>query len=204
MSNHLSRFRQLIFKMNENIAICIASGPSLTQDDIDYCRGKGKVYVVNETHQLAPWADVLYAADGDWWDKNPDAHDFAGEKWTCSLSAAEKYDLFEIGVKCHWHWSKTPGVIASGGNSGFQAVNMAYLDGATKIILLGYDMGHKAGSKKHFFEDKDAKILRQSNYAQWIKRFAKAAEFMDDLRVINCSRETNLECFERTTLQDII
>ena len=184
-------------------AICIASGPSLTQEDVDYCRDKGKVYVVNECHQLAPWADVLYAADGDWWDKNKDAREFEGEKWTCNAQAAEKYDLFDIMVKPHWHWSLTQGVLAAGGNSGFQAVNMAALDGAERIILLGYDMGHEPGTKKHFFEDEDAKILRTSNYAQWIKRFTKAAEFID-VPILNASRASALECFERVDLRDVL
>lgn len=185
-------------------AICIASGPSLTQEDINYCRGKGKIYVVNETYQLAPWANILYAADGDWWEKHLEAHNFAGEKWTCNLSIAEKYDLYHIGVKTQWHWSKTQGVIASGGNSGFQAVNKAYLDGAERIVLLGYDMGHKPGTKKHFFKDEDAKIFRHSNYESWIRRFTKATEYMDDVRIINCTRETNLECFERVPLREVI
>ncbi len=43
--------------------VCIASGPSLTQSQVDYCRGKARVAVVNNNWEKAPWADVLYGAD---------------------------------------------------------------------------------------------------------------------------------------------
>ena len=51
----------------DETAVCIASGPSLTQADVDYVRGKARVIVVNNGYLLAPWADVLYAADARWW-----------------------------------------------------------------------------------------------------------------------------------------
>ena len=40
-------------------AVVIASGPSLTQDYVDYCRGRAWVVVVNDNSRRAPWADVL-------------------------------------------------------------------------------------------------------------------------------------------------
>ena len=36
--------------------------------------------------------------------------------------------------------SRTQGVIHQGKNSGYQALNLAYLLGAKRILLLGYDM----------------------------------------------------------------
>jgi hypothetical protein len=50
------------------IVVCVASGHSLTKEDVEYCKGKAKVYIVNDGYKLAPWADLLYAAhtDRDW------------------------------------------------------------------------------------------------------------------------------------------
>jgi hypothetical protein len=52
--------------------VCIASGPSLTREDVDACRGAaGVVLAVNDTITYAPWADVLYACDRRWWQEHP-------------------------------------------------------------------------------------------------------------------------------------
>ena len=107
------------------LAICIASGPSLTQEDVDYCRGKGKVYAVNNVYTLAPWADVLYACDQAWWDEHNGVPDFAGQKWTIDRIAAKNYGLNRIGIANGSHWSNIPGEIALGMNSGFQALKDA-------------------------------------------------------------------------------
>jgi hypothetical protein len=53
--------------------VCIASGPSLTQEICDRIRdardaGRCKAIVVNSSCMLAPWADVLYFTDSGWYD----------------------------------------------------------------------------------------------------------------------------------------
>jgi len=118
----------------QDIAICIASGPSVTQSDIDYCRGKGTVYVVNEMGFLAPWADVLYCADCDVWDAYRAFPEFKGEKWTPNPQTAAKWGLEQINLKSNKNWGGDD-YIASGGNSGFQILNFACLRGAKKIRL---------------------------------------------------------------------
>jgi len=34
--------------------VCLASGPSLTQADVDYCRGKARVIAIKDVLHLAP------------------------------------------------------------------------------------------------------------------------------------------------------
>lgn len=184
-------------------AICIASGPSLTQADVDMCRGKGKVYVVKECRHLAPWADVLYAADTDWWDDQNGAKDFAGERWTVSVEAAQKFGLNYIEARTDWLWSTTKGKVATGGNSGFQIINMAALDGAERIILLGYDMGHSAGQNKHWWDDDHPRESRYSNYALWMQHMAKAAKYIE-IPVLNASRESAIKTFPRVDLATVL
>ncbi len=187
--------------MGGGIAICIASGHSLTQEDVDYCRGKGRVYVVNDTHMLCPWADVLYGADAQWWDYHEGVTYFKGERWTCTELTALKYNINHIPYKAQEKWSNSPNWIATGGNSGFQIVNLAEIQGATKIILLGYDMGFT--NKKHFFGDHPTVINTTSRYEQWIKRFNDAKPFIK-AEVINCTPNSNLTCFPMMDLRDAI
>lgn len=192
--------------MNKELitAICIAGGRSLTREDVEYCQGKGKVYAVKEAALLAPWADIMYAADGDWWDNNPERWEsFAGEKWTCSEEAATRHGLNYIPVKSQWHWSLEKGVIASGGNSGFQVLNMAELDGAERIIMLGYDYGYEPGQDKHWFDTIHPRHSRQSNYKEWNERLRKATQYVR-ASLINCTPVTNIDCIARANLRDIL
>lgn len=178
------------------IAICIANGPSLTKEDVEYCQGKGKIYVVKESVFLAPWADVLYAADGDWWPRY-DLSWFNGRK--VSVSASTDIEVLEY--KTNIPWSDTPGLLATGGNSGFQAVNLAELEGATKIILLGYDMGFTG--KKHWWTGQYKRQSRNSRYDEWLKRWDQAKPHIK-AEVINCTPGGYLETFERANLRDVI
>lgn len=65
------------------------------------------------------------------------------------LPGITQLKLHKIGGLC-----TTPGEINSGreSSSGFQAINLAYHLGATRIVLIGYDMRHH-GKQAHFFGD---------------------------------------------------
>src|SRR3546814_16900792 len=73
---------------------CIASGPSLTAEDCESIRTAGlPAIVTNNTWQLAPWADVLYAGDYQWWKRYGEECTFAGSRWTYSERASREFDL---------------------------------------------------------------------------------------------------------------
>lgn len=188
-------------------AICIASGPSLTAEDVDYCRGKGKVYVINNTFRRAHWADVLYACDGRWWEHYhaEAAKVFKGEMWTIDVGAAAKYGLKEIGVLNDAFFSDHPKAIALGGNSGHQALNLACIQGASRVILLGYDMKPRADGIRHWHGD-HVNALLQTNpieYFNWCQNLKQAKPFIE-AEVINCTRDTALDCFDRAALRDVL
>ena len=52
-----------------SVAVCLGGGPSLNKEDIEYCREKKGVrfIAINDAYRLAPFADILYAADKKWW-----------------------------------------------------------------------------------------------------------------------------------------
>jgi len=184
-------------------AICIASGPSITPEDVEYCRGKGRVYAVKEAYLLAPWADVLYCADFDWWGAKKGVPEFAGEKYTVNYDTAKKYGLKYIEGTSSIEWGETEALIAYGGNSGFQAMNLAYVKGATKIILLGYDYGARGGQKHWFDNTKHARDSRKSDFASWTQRMHSAAKHIK-IPVINCSMHSAIECFPKIPLRQAI
>lgn len=188
-----------------NTAICIASGPSLTKEDVEYCRGKGRVYAVKEAVLLAPWADVLYAADTDWWCNYQDRwQDFQGEKVTVSNRAAELYGLKYMEAKTQQKWSFAQGALATGGNSGFQTINLTVLDGADRVILLGFDYGYdETAQNKHWWDKDYPRDSRYSNYAEWNKRLAAAAPLIP-VPVLNATPLTAITCFPKVDLKAVL
>lgn len=101
--------------------------------------------------------------------------------------------------------STDPERIHTGSNSGFQALNLAILGGASRILLLGYDM-QESGGKSHWFGDHPGTLKRTSPYAVFRKAFEDAADQIARLgvEVINCSRETSLTCFPRVALLEVL
>lgn len=173
--------------------VCLASGPSLTPDDVAYCRGKAHAIAINTTYQLAPWADVLYAADYRWWTWYPDARTFAGLKYSLDRPGGDVVTLTCTGDE---GLEERPHGLRSGRNSGYQAINLAVHFGAARIVLLGYDM---AGSHWHASHPG----APSPDFRQWIPFFATLCAPLRRLgvAVVNCTRDTALTCFPRQALE---
>lgn len=194
-------------------ALIVASGPSLTGDDVDTAYTLGRsTYVVNDAYKMVPWADVLYACDGDWWDEHERAcRDPFLIRWTTNNAAAEKYDLEHIPGRHHdahpkCYFDTSGDGIIYGGNSGFQALNLAFAHGFRDVVLLGFDMGHRHYEKSHFFGDHPPHLMKPSPFSEWRDTFRRAAPVIKaaGMKVVNATRGGALECFPRVSLDDLI
>lgn len=188
--------------------VVVASGPSLTQADVEYCRDRAGVVVVNDCWRLAPWADALYAADRAWWEFHLPSIDFAGEKW-CGTQWARgrdeiEYVAVEGTMKRGFAFDGTT-LRRGGGNSGFQAVNLAILRGANPIYMLGFDM-QMTGGRKHWFGNHPSRLDRHQNFDRWVREmdFAAAGAAELGIRIVNCSRETALRAYARAEIRDVV
>jgi len=131
---------------------------------------------------------------------------FACDLWTQSERSAKKYGLR------HWAGESRPGLgkskIHFGSNSGYQAINLAYLLGAQRIILLGYDM-HRSDDKAHFFGNhpyhKPGGGPNDSLMRDWCDKFKQLAYDLDKegVEVINATRKTVLTAFKQQELESI-
>lgn len=157
-------------------------------------------------------ADHLYAADAHWW--NHHIHDincgFTGKRWSCDPPGNtnwNKHDPEEWRIKvldCHIKGkglSHDAGVVHSGGNSGYQAINLAYHLGASRIVLLGFDM-HQHSGKSHWFGDHPHGFVT-GQPDRFIAAFRTIKPEQYGLEVLNCSRKTALDAFPRHNLEDI-
>lgn len=173
--------------------VCIASGPSLTAGDCRLVEFSGiRTVAVNHSWKMARFADFIYAGDATWWEQYGDEIDIPAQGWTCSKRASIKFDL-----KFH--------NVGGPYNSGMRAVQWAIEQGEKIIILLGYDCSVKNGTHWHGDHDK-SKNPNTALCRKWQNQFLRVAMIAkkNKARVINCSRYTEIECFERMTLEEAL
>jgi hypothetical protein len=191
--------------------VCIASGPSLTEEDCELVRQSGHVVIVaNTTFRLAPWADALFAFDVKWWDEYHKEVDevFKGRRFGYSTPCV-RYGAESLFFEAWFN---------SFSNSGACAVGLAIAAGAKKIVMLGYDC-QKTDGKVHWHPDHPSRMSEKTARKRWpggmanaesIKRwpsqFKNVRIYADNngARVINASRVTALDCFERANLEDVL
>lgn len=113
-------------------------------------------------------------------------------------------DVYRLQIDSLSTLSREPTHLAHGGNGGYQALNLAALTGAERIVLLGYDLKFKGGRQNWHA---DHKVKTPPRYvAQWIPAFGRiAAELArDGVQVFNASEETALACFPRVPIAELL
>jgi hypothetical protein len=181
--------------------VCLGGGPSLTREDVDYCRGRARVVAVNDAYRLAPWADVLYACDAKWWAWHQGVPTFTGLKYALERQAATWPGVQVLENTGHDGLEPKPTGVKTGRNSGYQAINVAVHLGAARIVLLGYDMMRGPKDLEHWFGNHPNG--QRSPYLAFAQKFACLVKPLQALgvEVINCSRRTALTVFPRQSLE---
>jgi hypothetical protein len=191
------------------MAVCIASGPSLNEQDVEAVRvwrqgaETGRIVIVaNTTYQGALWADALCYVDRAWWSGDP-LKKFPGY-------AADVRARF-AGLVCGMN--PTAGVPKPDfpwlvRNTGVMTVSLASKLGASRIVLLGFDCQH-TGGKTHWHGDHPAGLGNAGSIAgikgrpSWQAQFEALRRYIK-APIINATRETALTCFPLATLEDCI
>lgn len=164
--------------------------------------------VINNSWRLAPWAEVLYAADLAWWNMECGAPQFPGLKISQDPAAATKWGLSRVILDKASDRLQLdrPGTIGNGGNSGFQALNLAVQFGASKIALVGFDMRIDLGVHWHGKHPRLMNNPSARNAERWRRCLDGAAETLKALgiEVINCSPVSTLMRFPKMSLEEVL
>lgn len=152
-------------------AVLIATGPSLTQQQLDLVRQKQKTdgvvtFGINNVYQSYPWLDVFLSCDGPWWRwywNDPELREMSKttSMFTWYNEFAEEFGINYIKAIVRDGVSLDPSVVHINHGSGPMMMNLALHYGVTKMVLIGHDMkfasdydGRKqfVGSKpRHYF-----------------------------------------------------
>lgn len=205
-----SKFPWWLDWRGECVAI-IASGPSAKGSNIDELRNRIHVIAVKKSVELCPWADVVYGCDEAWWKYDAKGlPKFDGLKMCYAPRVCDAFkDIYRIDIKKNIDNILTdePGVIGSGGNSGFQALNIAVQFGATGILMIGFDM-HSNGGIHWYGNNKWLQSSNpiESNYRRWRRSFTDAAPLLAkrNIDVINAAPNSEVSCFRKATVEDAL
>jgi len=201
-------------------AVLLGGGPSLTVEQVERIRrareaGLVRVIAINDAYRLAPFADVCYFADSEWWGWHKDRAEFiafAGQKCSIADSGAnitdkDVYILSNANGRGHGYGlSLDPRQIVTGRNSGYQALNIAVLAGAKTVILLGFDAREPStDGKTHWFGDHPRREPI-AVYAEYRKAFSAGAGAIEaaGVRVVNCSPGSAIDAFPKMELEDAL
>lgn len=175
--------------------VCVlASGPSMSQEIADRLRPmEMPTIVVNETYRLAPWADLLYAADEAWWKVKP--REFNGLKVSCS----EVPGVLHLKNAGRIGYSDDADCVHTYGNSGAQAIQIAAKGGAARIELYGFDMH---GTHWHGEHEKPLRKTSAVSFCKWIDEMKTLAAALEarGIEVVNMTEGSALSCFRSTSM----
>lgn len=182
----------------------LASGFSMSQEVADTVRyTRLRTIVINTTFQLAPWADMLYAADSDWWQEyKATALKFAGLKVTCSPTPYD--DVLQLNNSGPLGFDPNPANVRTcNANSGGQAIHVAAHAGCTRILLCGFDMH---GGNWHGKHPRRLRNAGKEMFERWLPGFDPLGDDLEKrgVEVVNCTPDSRLKRFRMADLKEEI
>lgn len=197
----------------------IASGPSVKKLNLASLKGRLPVLAIKENVTLAPWADVVYGCDAAWWKFRNGLQDFKGLKVTwrgdndhppakfpdlhyVDLDATQ--NRFALPQRRYEMIFDAPGIIGSGANSAYQALNLVVQFGAERVLLLGVDNrgDHWYGRNTWRGANNPSELI----FPIWERAFAAAAKQLQarGVEVVNGSPPSALTCFPKQTIEQTL
>jgi hypothetical protein len=181
----------------DKIVICIASGPSLTEEDCNLARVSGyPTIVTNTTYKMCTWADILFGYDAKWWMMYIEDVKKRFKGKLISYSHSVKH----LGVECasNTHWFR------NFQHSGACAIGLAIECGARKVILLGYDC--KVSDKSHWHGEHPIGLTNCKSLHNWHIHLDEVRKFAEqkNCKVVNASPDTAIKHFEKVNLEEAL
>lgn len=191
-------------------AAIVASGPSARKANVGLLQGRVKAIAIKESHELCPWADAVYGCDSAWWKNCNGLIGYQGIKITFGATLRPSYpDIRSIEIDRHGDKILTDkiGFIGSGGNSGFQAINLAVQFGAKRILLIGFDVHGRNGL--HWYGRNNGpgrNNPNDDNFKRWREALDNAVPEFERLgvSVLNASFKSDLKGFRKVTVEEAL
>ncbi len=196
--------------------VCIGTGPSLTLQQIETARQKGfLLFGCNRTFEIVPDLSVFYSVNHAFWLYfwQLGLSDYGAQKWTTNKQASDQFGLNWIAEKNRRGLSSDPTYVHHGHGSGYTLVNLAYLIGAARIVLLGYDMKYasdydgkqrnEGSTPRHYFGEYPSSMqhwpsvsVKDGVHVELVDLYQSIKD-QGLIEIINCTPSSAIDCFER-------
>lgn len=206
-------------KWQGQTAVIFASGPSVTQADIKLVQrardaDKCRVIAINAMYQHIDFADILYFCDWKFYkwhaieNQESGFFEYPAEKYTiCDKVHLLPSHINRLNRGEPYGLSKKSDTLNHGSNSGYQCLNLAYLLGCPRIVLVGLDMKPAEDGRTHYHDPHkqptDPKTYDKITEAGYFDSIAKAL-LEEGVEVINTSVDSALHCFTKTPLEEVL
>jgi hypothetical protein len=189
----------------------IASGPSAKKANLSLLKGRMRVIAIKKNIELAPFADVVYGCDAPWWQSVQWLPTFKGLKLAYDGVVCNS----ETGIRkveipdpaCNRLLFDKVGTVGAGGNSGFQAINLALQFGVSRILLVGFDAHLRDG--EHWYGRNNwmrANNPDAYNVQKWVKVITASAPIIAQrgVEVWNASETSDIHCFPKMKIEKAV
>jgi len=191
---------------NSNVFV-VGGGPSVNDLDLSLIHDR-RVIGINCAFTLGHWIDITYFGDCRWWDNNKKRiADYACLKVTSCERLQPNSNLKVVKRKPHG-FSKNPELLGWNGNSGASGINLAYLLGAKRAFLLGFDLKvEKKGVHNwhNLHPTTPNENIYETKFIPQFKRFAKEMkQAAPNFEVYNTNPDSALDVFPYMSYEDAV
>lgn len=148
--------------------VILGTGPSLDREQVEVCVGYANIIAIGSSYAFVPESERphawLHGCDPDFWEEWPDARYWPGIKTTLTPGP---YDAHLLVGNGEFGLSDDPRYVKTGGQSSYQAVNIAYHAGGRPIILLGCDCKFGSDGRTHHTEQQRPGPTKQT-FTYWL------------------------------------
>lgn len=227
------RFSEVLPLWSGKTVVIVAGGASLTRKQVHLIRnanatGLVECIAVNAAYLWADFASVLHFADSHFFKWHHEgihipslslsAHDvrerfdsFAGQKCSIQSSGGNITDdavhmMRNRDFPGHGEGlSLDPRYLVTGRNSGFQALNLAVLAGAKRVILVGFDGKPGVDGRDHFHGG-HPRPTPEAAYPLYRSAMVAASAALRNagVEVLNASPGSAIDCFPLVEIEDAL
>ena len=175
--------------------VCLASGPSVTDADINAVKlwrngGAGRfVIATNSMVFKAPWVDAVFGMDSAWWRYYlPSLNHYKGLRLTCAIDQRGVITL----------------PMPVSGNSGLASMFAAKYLGASRLILVGFDLRRGAQGQAHNHPDHPAPLTNTKSIQRWPGQFVDAMGHFENIEIVNTNQGSRLRMWYHQPLEQAL
>jgi len=198
--------------------IVCGTGPSITTEAIEAVNTSGLfIFGANRAWEIFN-CHVVHGCNYQFWDHYwPQIKDQPFDKWTTRPELKGKYPGLEY-IEERWEpgLSRDPSWIAAHHGTGPQLVNIAYLYGCTRLLLVGWDMrylgktGPREYTRRRYLGEDPLTINHwprtgpNGEQTGLIKEMETIKPADYGIEIINCTPGSAMDCFPMGSLNEAI